>query len=177
MEPRLSIIVAAAENGVIGRAGGLPWRLPADLKRFRELTLGHHIIMGRRTYESIGRLLPGRTMVVLSRRPQFAAPGALVARDLEEAVALARADGEVFVIGGAEVYRAALPLAGRIYRTVVHAAPEGDTFFPELAAGDWRIVEEARHAPDEKNPLAYSFRLLERVRAEAANTERSTDVR
>jgi len=139
-EPRFSIIAAVASNGVIGRDNRLPWHLSDDLKRFRALTMGHHVIMGRRTWESIGRLLPGRTMVIVTRNPGYAVPGCLVAHSLQEAVALAGDDHEVFVIGGAELYREALKSAARVYLTEVHAEFEGDARFPEFDRSAWREV-------------------------------------
>ncbi|GBD31738.1 Dihydrofolate reductase type 3 [bacterium HR33] len=153
-----------AENRVIGRSNGLPWHLPADLRRFKELTMGHTVIMGRRTFESIGRLLPGRRLVVLTRNASYSHPGIEVAGSLDEALELAREDPEVFVAGGGEIFRLALPRLDRVYLTVVHAAVEGDTTFPELAAGEWRLVEDVRHSADERNPYDYSFRLYRRVR-------------
>lgn len=163
----LSAIVAVAENGVIGRDNDLPWRLPADLKYFRTVTTGHHIVLGRKNYQSIGRPLPGRVNIVLSRDTYFVAPGCLRASGLEEAFALARAAGEseCFVIGGAEVYREALPLCRRLYLTRVHASFEGDVLMPPLGEG-WREVSCERHEADEKNAWAYSFTVLERDSAQ-----------
>ena len=130
--PIISIIAAMAENRVNGRGGGIPWHLPADLKLFRELTLGHSLVMGRKTCESIGRPLPERRTIVLSRRPGYAPAGCLVAPDFSTALALCAGEAEVFVCGGAEVYAEALPLADRIYLTVVHDEIAGDTFFPPI---------------------------------------------
>ena len=161
----VSIIVAVSDNGVIGRDGGLPWHLPADLKRFKRLTSGHHMIMGRRTWDSIGRRpLPGRPTIVVSRAPGFVAEGAQVARSLGQALALAVGVDEVFIAGGEAIYREALPIADRLYLTRVHAVVEGDTFFPELDEGGWRVVVEERHEPDEKNTCAHTFLVYERVR-------------
>lgn len=159
----LSLIVAVAENGVIGRGGQLPWRLSADLRRFRQLTMGHHVIMGRKTFESIGRPLPGRKLVVLSRQPEFRAPEAVIVPDWQAATAAVADDTEPFVIGGADVFRAALPHVDRIYLTVVHDRPEGDTWFPAWDESDWRIVSEEHHPADEKNSADSTFRVLERV--------------
>jgi dihydrofolate reductase len=142
--PRVSLIAAVAANGVIGRDGALPWHLPEDLKRFKALTLGHHIVMGRKTYESIGRLLPGRTTVIVTRRHDYAVPGAIVAASLAEAIARCAEDDEVFVIGGAQIYQAALPLADRLYLTEVKAAVDGDTCFPAFDRRQWR--ERSREA-------------------------------
>jgi len=160
---RISLIVAMSENRVIGRDGGLPWRLSADLRRFKRLTMGHHIIMGRKTFQTIGRLLPGRTSVVLTRRTGFHAGGAVVAHHIEEAKGLAAGDDEVFVIGGGEIYREALPSVDRIYMTLVHASIEGDTFFPELQPDDWQIVEQSRHAADDRNEYEHSFLVYHRA--------------
>jgi len=161
----VSIIVAVADNGVIGRGGGLPWHLPADLKRFKRLTSGHHMVMGRRTWDSIGRRpLPGRPTIVVSRDPSFVAEGAQVARSVEEALELAAGADEVFIAGGEAIYRAALPVADRIYLTRVHACFDGDTHFPAFDANDWQVVVEERHEPDEKNPYAHTFLVYERVR-------------
>jgi dihydrofolate reductase len=162
---RLSIIVARADNGVIGRQGQLPWRLPADLRRFRRLTMGHHVIMGRKTHESLPGPLPGRTMIVISGGLDQAPPGSLLARSLDEACALARGDDEVFVIGGEEIYRLALPRADRLYLTAVHGQVAGDTCFPELDPRSWTLVEESFHPADEKHELPYSFRTYERARS------------
>ncbi len=160
---RVSLIVATAGSGVIGRGGRLPWHLPADLKRFKELTMGHAIVMGRKTFESIGRCLPGRTTIVLSRTPGFAAKGAVVAGSFDDAMRYAADDDEVFIIGGAEIYRLALPHAARLYVTVVHTDVEGDTFFPDVDWDQWQLVEEERHTADEKNPSDFTFRVYERA--------------
>jgi dihydrofolate reductase len=159
--PLVSIIVAVAENGVIGRAGQLAVRIPADLARLKRLTMGHHLIMGRRTFESIGRPLPGRTTIVLTRNPAYAAVGCAVSHDLEAAIRVAAlaGDREVFVLGGAEVYAAALPLADRLYLTRVHASLEGDTRFPPLPGG-WRDTWSEEHP--EGTPCPYSFVNMER---------------
>ncbi len=149
-QPIVALVVAVAENGVIGRAGALPWRIPTDLKTFRRVTLGKPIVMGRRTYVSIGRPLDGRDNIVITRDRTFSAAGVQVVSGWVEALALAtqcayrRGAEEIAVIGGAEVFRAALPAAGRIYLTRVHAAPEGDVHFPELPPGEWH--ETARDA-------------------------------
>jgi dihydrofolate reductase len=161
----LACIAAVSENGVIGRAGGLPWRLPADLKRFRELTTGHAILMGRKTFESIGRLLPDRRTIVVSRNPALAEPGARVARSLEEALELAATedpDEEAFVIGGQAIFELALARANRLYLTLVHATVEGDVFLPPRALEGFELVKDEFHPPDAKNALPFSFRLYER---------------
>jgi dihydrofolate reductase len=157
-----SIIVAVAENGVIGRDNALPWRLSADMKRFKVLTMGHHLVVGRKTWESIGRPLPGRKMIVVSRRGLEAPPEVAVARSIDEAIALAAPGEEVFIAGGAEIYRESVGRADRLYLTRVHAAPSGDAFFPELDLSQWRTVSSERHEADEKNDSPYDFVVLEK---------------
>jgi dihydrofolate reductase len=159
----LALIAAVAENGVIGARGGLPWRLPDELAHFKRTTLGKPVLMGRRTFASLGRALPGRTNVVLSRDPRFAAPDALVARDLDAALALVRAAPEVMVIGGAALYAEALPRAERIYLTRVRARPEGDVWFPKLEPGDWRETPLSEHAADARHAHAFAVFQLDRV--------------
>lgn len=144
MKPRISLLVAYASNRVIGNKGKLPWRLPADLKRFKELTMGHHIVMGRKTYESIGRLLPGRTMVIVTRQADYKVPGAIIAHSLHEAITACQGDNEIFVIGGAEIFEQALPLADQIYATEIHAEFEGDVFFPEWDKKEWNEIKRTR---------------------------------
>jgi dihydrofolate reductase len=137
---RRSIIVAMSLDRVIGRDGGLPWRLPADLKQFKRLTLGHHLLVGRRTFESIGRPLPGREMVLITRREDYRPDGVRVAHSIDEALGIASAagDDEAFIGGGAEIFRATLDVADRIYLTLVRASIAGDTLFPEFDLADWR---------------------------------------
>jgi dihydrofolate reductase len=161
---RLSLIVAMSENRVIGREGQLPWRLSADLRRFKQLTMGHHLIMGRKTWESIGRPLPGRTSLVISRNPEYRAEGAVVLPDLPHAMDAASGDDEVFVIGGGQIYRQALPQADRVYLTLIHASIAGDTHFPELEPETWCLAEEpSRHPDDHKNEYPYSFLVYQRA--------------
>lgn len=140
----VTLVAAVARNGVIGADGGIPWHLPGEQRRFKELTVGHVLVMGRRTYESIGRPLPERTTVVVTRTPRWeaGAEGVLTAPSVAEAIALARTlDDEVFVVGGARVYAAALPLADRLELTHVDSEPEGDTFFPDVDWSEWREVD------------------------------------
>ncbi len=160
----VSAIVAVAENGVIGRDNTLPWRLPADLQEFKRITLGHHIVMGRKNHQDIGRPLPGRVNVVLSRSVGYTTPGCVVAHSLTEALDIARAAGEseCFIVGGAEIYREALPLCQRLYWTEVHAHVPGDVFFPDRGAG-WQEVSRVHHAADEKHAFAFSFVRYERT--------------
>ena len=170
----LVVVAAVAGNGAIGAAGGLPWRLPADLRRTRALTMGKPLVMGRRTWESIGRPLPGRASVALSRDPAFAPEGATVARDFDEALRiaerLARGMGadEIVAFGGAAIYAAALPLAVRIYMTEIRAAPAGDAFFPPLPPGAWRELSREEHGPGPAGEPAHAFVVLERAGAAPA---------
>ena len=160
---RVSLIAAVAENRVIGNRNALPWRLPADLKHFRELTTGSPVIMGRRNYESIGRALPQRTNIVVTRRPDFHAQDCLVVDSLDSAFAVCSDALDIFVIGGAEIYAQTIGRADRLFLTLVHAAVPGDTFFPEIDWSSWREVARVRHAPDERHAYAYSFVTFERA--------------
>ncbi len=153
-----------SRNRVIGAGGAIPWHLPGELKRFRNITMGHHIIMGRKTWESIGRPLSGRTSVVVSRQTGYQARGAIVARSLDEAIAACRNDEEIFVIGGAELYAHALPRASRLYLTVVEAEIEGDTRMPAFDAGAWREVASESFAADEHHAYPYRCSVYERHR-------------
>jgi dihydrofolate reductase len=160
----VSLLVAMDEQRGIGFRGNLPWRLPADLRRFKTLTMGHHLVMGRKTYESIGRPLPGRTMIVLSRNPGYQPVGCLPAGSLDEGLEIARHRGEdeVFVIGGGDVFTQALPIADRIYLTLVHGRVEADTYFPEFDPEDWAEVESVGHPADEDHVFPFTFKVLER---------------
>lgn len=149
-----SLIVAFANHNVIGINNSLPWHLPEDLKRFRALTTGHHIIMGRKTYESLGRLLPGRTTVIVTRNREFKVEGALIAHSLQAALVLAAGDVEPFVIGGAELYKEGLKHATKLYITEVHAEFAGDAFLPEIDLKQWQLSEKKDHIA--ANGLAYS---------------------
>lgn len=145
MPPRVSLIVAMAKNRVIGANNAIPWRVPGEQKLFKDITMGHHIVMGRKTYESIGRLLPGRTTVVVTRQRDYVAPGAVIAHSLQDAINAAARDQEIFVIGGAQLFRDAIPLAERIHLSVVDREPEGDTFMPELDPCRWREIFSENH--------------------------------
>jgi dihydrofolate reductase len=145
MSQHISIIAAIANNRVIGINNTLPWHLPEDLKRFRALTMGHHIVMGRKTFESLGRLLPGRNTVIVSRNQNYLVPGALAARSLEAALAACGNDKEVFVIGGAQLYREALSRADRLYLTEITADFDGDAHFPEVDTSVWKQVSREPH--------------------------------
>ncbi|QJX49112.1 dihydrofolate reductase [Hymenobacter taeanensis] len=157
------LVVAVAQNGVIGGDNRLLWHLPLDLKHFKELTQGHPIVMGRRTYESIGRPLPNRTNIIVTRQPNWQAPGCEVAYSVPQALEMARAlDEQVMVIGGGEIYRQALPAAEVVYLTEVHHDFEGDVTFPELSPVEWREETRERHEPDEKHAYPFSFVTLRR---------------
>ncbi|NIL97950.1 MAG: dihydrofolate reductase [Planctomycetales bacterium] len=161
--PGLAIIVAMSANRIIGRGGTLPWHISADLRRFRRLTTGHAIVMGRKTYESIGRPLPQRRSMVISRDRAFRAEGVEVVASLDEALRLCRDEQQIFVIGGSSIYELALPRADRLYITQIHATIEGDTFFPPFDEADWQLVEDQRQAADENNPFPFSFRTYDRI--------------
>lgn len=156
----LSLIVAHADNQVIGHNNQLPWHLPEDLKRFKQLTMGHHIIMGRKTYESLGRLLPGRTTVIVTRDTEYKVEGAKVVHSLSEALHACAGDDEPFLIGGAEMYAHGLPHVTRLYITRVNANVEGDAFFPAIEMQDWVLLTEDTHVS--VNGLNYSDMVYQR---------------
>ena len=158
----ISIIVAASENDVIGAAGELPWKLSDDLKRFKAVTMGKPIVMGRKTWESIGRPLPGRQNIVITRQEGYDAAGCEVVASPGGAIAVAGEADEIMVIGGSEVYDLFLPMANRVYLTRVHANVDGDAFFASLDEAEWRLVSDEPHAADERNEFDVSFRLYER---------------
>lgn len=166
---RLSVIVAVAENGVLGKNNALPWYLPEDLKYFRQTTMGKPIVMGRKTFESIGKPLPGRSNIVVSRNPDYRAEGVTVVGSLPEALELATdiavIDGkdELMVIGGAAIYAAAIPLADRLYITEVHAEVAGDAHLPEVDWSEWQELARERHAAAEPNPYDFSFVVYQRL--------------
>ena len=163
----LSLMAAMSENYVIGKAGDLPWHLPKDFKRFKEMTQGHNIIMGRKTYESLGgKPLPKRTNIVITRQEGYEGSGIVVVKSLEEALdyVAQTEDDEPFVIGGGEIYKAALPYADRIYLTIVHAEVEGDTFFPEFNQSEWEITEQEAVPADEKHDYPFTFVTYDRKR-------------
>ena len=154
----ISLISAISENGVIGKDNDLPWHLPADLQHFKKTTTGHTIIMGRKTFESVGKPLPNRVNIVISRQPDYLAKGCIMATSLEKAIDMAPKDeDEVFICGGAAVYKQGLQLADRLYITRIHQDVDGDTFFPYLDLAKWKETEREYHEPDEKNRTAYSF--------------------
>lgn len=154
-------------NGVIGKDNRLPWHLPADLKRFKELTMGHTIVMGRKTWDSINRLLPGRRTVVVTRNRQLKIEGAHVVDSLQAALSSAAVEDEIFVIGGEEIFRHAMPHADRIYLTIVESNFEGDTCMPAIDPSQWRKVSTESNAATEASPLAWRFEIHERIAAAA----------
>lgn len=159
----LSLIVAMTRRGVIGRGGTLPWKLSADLQRFKALTMGHHLLMGRKTYESLGRPLPGRTSVVITRQTGLSLPPqVLVAHSLDRAIEQAASDEQPFVIGGGEIFHEALPLVNRLYVTWVEADVPGDTFFPAWHPAEWQLSESQRHSANEKNEYDTTFCIYDR---------------
>jgi len=159
----LSIIVATAKNRVIGKDNKLIWHLPADLKRFKQLTMGHHVIMGRKTFESIGKALPGRKTIIITRQKNYEAADCVVVKSLPYAIELCRNDSEAFITGGAQIYELAIPMIEKIYLTRIHHSFEGDAFFPELNKAAWKITFMENHKADEKNPYDYSFVNYERI--------------
>lgn len=167
--PVIALVVAIGENGAIGRGGELPWRLSSDMRYFRKVTMGKPVIMGRRTFKSLPRVLDGRLNIVLTRDQGFIAPDAVMAHSLDEGLAAARDSaartdaGEIMVIGGEDVFREVLPQAHRIYLTEVHASPEADTWFPDFDKREWREVFRERHEAGPRDEHAFSFVVLERT--------------
>lgn len=159
---RLSLIVAMAKNRVIGANNSIPWHLPAELNLFKSITMGHHIIMGRRTYESINRLLPGRSTIIVTRNINYSVPGALVVHSLDEALSAAATDSEVLVIGGAELFRIALPIANRIYLTIIQTEVLGDTYMPEFEIKKWQLVEKKEFKADANNAYDFIFSIYDK---------------
>jgi dihydrofolate reductase len=147
----LSIVVALTENNVIGTANALPWKMSDDLKRVKALTMGHHLIMGRKTFESIGRPLPGRTTVIITRQKNYQAEGCIVVYSINEAIEAARNDNEAFVFGGGEIFKEALPYVDRIYLTRLHTTINGDTFFPDISSEEWKVTDQNDFPADDKN--------------------------
>ncbi|OWY23082.1 dihydrofolate reductase [Sphingobacteriales bacterium UPWRP_1] len=162
----ISLIAAATQNRVIGKNGGLPWHLPNDMRYFKQTTLHHHVIMGRKTYSevAVNKPLPQRTNIVITRSANTRFAGCLTANTLAEALQIAQNNGETeaFVIGGEQIYRLALPFAHRIYLTQIHTTLDGDAFFPEFSAEEWQLVSSQTHEPDEKHTYAYTFTLWQR---------------
>ena len=168
IRPRLSILVAMAKNRVIGKDNALPWRLPSDLKRFKTLTMGHPIVMGRKTYESIGKPLPGRTCIVVTRQSGYEVGGAIVVGSVAEALdtcykkKTSDTEAESFVIGGTEIFRQTLPLCDRLYITEIQRDFDGDVLFPKFNHDEWREISREKYHLDEDNGLEYDFVVLDR---------------
>ncbi len=162
---RFSIIVAVSENGIIGKDNDLPWKLSADLQRFKKLTMGHPIIMGRKTWESIGFPLPGRTSIVVSRNPEYQLDGAITVESLPDAITTGKSEDseELFAIGGYTIFEEALSLADRLYLTRVQAEVDGDVTFPNVDWSNWKLTEEETFEADEKNDHPFSFQIYDRV--------------
>jgi dihydrofolate reductase len=158
----VSIVVAISENHAIGKDNKLLWYLPRDLKHFKEITSGHTVIMGRKTYDSVGKPLPNRRNIIITRQ-QIEIPGCEVVNSVEHALDLCKDLAEVFIVGGAEIYKQAMHLTDRIYLTIVHANFDADTYFPEIKAGIWKETERQDHEADEKNALPFSFITFERA--------------
>lgn len=159
----ISLIVAMTQNRVIGLDGDMPWRMSDDLRRFKRLTMGHHILMGRKTFESIGRPLPGRVSVVISRTASFDHADIRIARSLDDALQIAAHDDELFITGGAQIFELALPLVQRVYLTRIHVKLEGDTFFPEVDWKQWKLTEQEHHTADDRNQYDYTFERWDHV--------------
>lgn len=160
----ITMIAAAAENNALGKDNDLVWHLPDDFKRFKELTTGHHIIMGRKTFESFPKPLPNRTHVVITRKKNYKKEGAVVVNSLEEALELAKEDRQPYIIGGGEIYRLALPEADRIELTRVHGTFEADAFFPEIDENNWKLVSSTFHPKDERHQYAFTYLTYERAK-------------
>lgn len=153
----ISIIVAFDSNRLIGKNNQLPWHLPADLKHFKEITMGHHMIMGRKTFESIGKPLPGRTSIIVTRQNDYSAEGCIVFNSIEHAIAYCKDENEVFFIGGAELFNHAMKYADKLYLTEIHHAFEGDTYFQEINSDIWQEVFRENHFADEKNKWDFTY--------------------
>lgn len=164
----ISLIVAMDTNRGIGVHNTLPWRLSADLKMFKQRTMGHYIIFGRKTYESIGKPLPGRTTIIITRNTDYTAEGCVIANDIHQALQIARTAGEneCFICGGSEIYQQAIGLAHKIYLTDVHAKVQADTFFPHLVENEWKTISQQEFTADEKNQYNFTFRVLEQITKE-----------
>lgn len=168
---KISVIAAMSQNRVIGRDGSLPWHLPTDLARFKSITTGHTVIMGRKTFESVGKPLPNRRTIIITRNNDYQCADVFIAHSLDEALDHAAHEDEIFILGGETVYRIALPRADRLYLTIIHATIEGDTYFPTLDFDDWKLVEDERHEIDERHAYAFSFRRYERASTPPAQPE------
>lgn len=153
----ITIIAAVAENNALGKDNGLIWHLPADLKRFKKITEGHYVIMGRKTFESLGKPLPNRTTIIITRNPNYAAEGCIIVNSLKEAIIKASPDENPFILGGAEIYKQAIAIADILDLTIVHHNFEADAFFPEIDPSIWKEIERENFKADEKNAYDFSF--------------------
>ena len=163
MSTSISIIVAASENNSIGKNNKMPWHLPNDFKYFKKQTIGHSILMGRKTFESIGKALPERRNIVITKNASFSAEDVDVANSIQEALLYCRDEKEVFVIGGANIIAQVLPFASKVLLTRVHTVIDGDAFIPELNTAEWKLVSSESHEADEKHNFAYTFEVYERI--------------
>jgi dihydrofolate reductase len=159
---KIALVAAMSENRVIGRDNSLPWHLPADLKHFKRLTTGHAVIMGRKTFESMGKPLPNRTNIIVTRDREYSVAEATIANSLDEALQCAGQEQEIFILGGGELFRAALPMANRMYLTLIHAHINGDVHFPEFDETQWMLISDDYRPADAENPHAMSFRQYDR---------------
>lgn len=162
----ISIIAALDEKGGIGKENGLPWRLKSDLKRFKSITMGHHLIMGRKTYETIGKLLPGRTMIIVTHNPNYDPNGCIIVKSIEEALSVAEKnnESEVFIIGGGDIFRQSIDMADKIYLTNIHTVVNADTFFPEIEASSWKMVWCEENKRSENDEYDSDFKILLRIK-------------
>ena len=159
----ITMIAAAGENNELGKDNDLVWRLPHDFKRFKELTTGHHIIMGRKTFESFPKPLPNRIHVVITRNTDYKKEGALVVHSVEKALEIAQEDPQPFIIGGGEIYTLGMEIADRIELTRVHGTFEADTFFPEIPSESWKLIASTKHEQDEKHAFAFTYETYDRI--------------
>ncbi|MEM7343131.1 MAG: dihydrofolate reductase [Chloroflexota bacterium] len=159
----ISLICATSKNGIIGIDNKMPWHLTADMRYFKQLTSGHHLVMGRKTYESIGRPLPGRITVIITRQTDYNVEGCLIAHSLSQAIELCQDDDHIFIAGGGTIYQQSLSIADRIYLTRIHHAFEGDTFMFDIDPTIWQETSRQDFEPDEKNKYPYSFTILEKL--------------
>lgn len=164
----LSAITAVSQNNVIGLHNDLPWHLPADMRFFKSTTMGHVVVLGRKSYEAFGKAYPGRTNIVITRQQDYTLPDAIVVHSLEEAIQKAKTieQQEIFILGGAQIFGQSMPLIDRIYLTRIYQDFDGDAFFPMMDMKEWKLVKDEKHDPDEKNKYTYAFQTWERLRSE-----------
>lgn len=162
-DTKITLIVAAAENNAIGKGNGMPWHLPNDFKYFKEKTLNHSVVMGRKTFESIGKPLPERRNIVMTKNTNYLHEEVDVANNIDELLLYCRDEREIFIIGGAEIYKQTLPLAHKVLLTRVHTTVDGDAFFPELPANEWKLISAEKHEKDDRHAFDYTFEVYERI--------------